>query len=88
MEDEHWKNISALFNHQKAFVRVYLGSSELNKELVINYGEGGLQIGKSRAWNILRPPPPQDGVKLFAPPIFKSGNFLRPSIWLQLQGKA
>ena len=33
--------------------------------------------------------PPQDRVKLFAPPLLKSGNFSRtPTIWLKLQATA
>ena len=52
----------------------------LGKGLVINYGEGGggYKMGKSRVWNFLCPPPPQDRVNLLAPPLLKSGNFLRP----------
>ena len=38
---------------------------------------GGYKMGKSRVRNFLRPPP-QDRVKLFVPPLFKSGNFTRP----------
>ena len=50
-----------------------------DKGLVINYGEGGgYKMGKSRVWNFLCPPPPQDRVKVFAPPLLKSGNFSRP----------
>ena len=48
-------------------------SEEVNivhRGLVINYGEGGYKMGKSRFKNVLRPPPPQDRVKLFAPPLF------------------
>ena len=42
-------------------------------------GRGGYKMGKSRVRNLLRPPPPpQDRVKLFAPPLLKSGNFSRP----------
>ena len=51
------------------------------KGLVINYGEGGgLQNGKIAGPKLFAPPPPpppQDRVKLFAPPLLKSGNFLR-----------
>ena len=46
------------------------------KGLVINYGEGGLQNGKIAGPKLV-PPPPQDRVKLFAPPLLKSGNFSR-----------
>ena len=47
--------------------------------LVINYGEGGYKMGKSWARKLLRPPPPQDRLKLFAPPtLLKAGNFLCP----------
>ena len=38
---------------------------------------GGYKMGKSRVRNFLRPPT-QDGVKLFAPPLLKSGNFSHP----------
>ena len=31
---------------------------------------GGYKMGKSRAQNVLRPPPPQDRVKLFCAPHF------------------
>ena len=57
----------------------------IHKGLVINYGEGGggLQNGKIgpgvRNFLCLPPPPPQDRVKLFVPPLLKSGNFTRPS---------
>ena len=53
----------------------YIGS----KGLVINYGEGGLQNGKIAGAKLFAPPPPpQDRVKLFAPPLLDSGNFSRP----------
>ena len=39
-----------------------------SKGLVINYGEGGYKSGKLQVRNFLRPPPPQDRVKLFVPP--------------------
>ena len=50
--------------------------------LVINYvggggGGGGYKMGKSRVRNFLRHPP-QDRVKLFAPPPLLGGNFLHP----------
>ena len=35
-----------------------------------------LFMGKARVRNFLHPP--QDRVKLFAPPLLKGGNFLRP----------
>ena len=52
---------------------VYTRKSEKvnNKGLVINYGEGGLQNGKIAGLKLFAPPPPQDRVKLFAPPLFK-----------------
>ena len=40
-------------------------------------GRGGLQNGKIAGPKLFAPPP-QDRVKLFAPPLFKSGNFTRP----------
>ena len=53
-------------------------SIEAAKGLVINYGEGGgYKMGKSRVRNFLCPPP-RDRVKLFSPPLLKSGNFSRP----------
>ena len=62
------------------------GRMAITKGLVINYGEGGgYKMGKLRVRNFLRPPP-QDRVKLFAPPLLKIGNFSRPpTIWLKLQ---
>ena len=39
----------------------------LGKQLIINYGEGGYKMGKSRVRNFLRPPPPRVRVKLVAP---------------------
>ena len=48
-----------------------------SKGLVINYGEGGLQNGKIVGPKLFAPPP-QDRVKLFAPPLLKSGNFSCP----------
>ena len=47
---------------------------EKGKGLVINYGEGGLQNGKIAGPKLFAPPP-QDKVKLFTPPLLKSGNF-------------
>ena len=42
-------------------------------------GREGYKMGKSQVQNLLRPPhPPQDRVKLFVPPLLKSGNFLCP----------
>ena len=47
---------------------------------------GSYKMEKSWVQTFLCPPPPQDGVKLFAPALLKSGNFLCPSsIWLKLQ---
>ena len=40
-------------------------------------GRGGLQNGKIAGLKLFAPPP-QDRVKLFAPPLLKSGNFTRP----------
>ena len=40
-------------------------------------GRGGLQNGKIAGPKLFAPPP-QDRVKLFAPPLLKSGNFSRP----------
>ena len=40
-------------------------------------GRGGLQNGKIAGPKLFAPPP-QDRVKLFAPPLLKSGNFTRP----------
>ena len=46
------------------------------KGLVINYGEGGATKWKNRgSETFYAPPPPQDRVTLFAPPLLKSGNF-------------
>ena len=42
-------------------------------------GRGGLQNGKIASPKLFAPPPPQDRVKLFAPPLLKSGNFSCPS---------
>ena len=54
--------------------------------MVINYGEGGYKMGKSRVQNFLRPPPPQDRIKLFAPPFQRVETFRAPpTIWLKLQ---
>ena len=50
------------------------GGMNDNKGLIINYGEGGYKMGKSRVQNFLRPPPPQDRVKLFVPPPFLMAN--------------
>ena len=44
-------------------------SDIMHKGLVINYGEGGLQNGKTAGAKLFAPPP-QDRVKLFAPPPF------------------
>ena len=41
-------------------------------------GRGGLQNGKIAGPKLFAPPP-QDRVKLFAPPLSKSGKFLRPA---------
>ena len=62
---------------EKSFLRV-------TKGLVINYGEGGggggLQNCKIVGPKLFAPPPPpQDRVKLFGPPLFKSGNFSCPA---------
>ena len=40
-------------------------------------GRGGLQNGKIAGPKLFAPPP-QDRVKLLAPPLLKSGNFSRP----------
>ena len=49
------------------------------KGLVINYGEGGATKWENRgSETFCGPPPPQDSVKLFAPPLLISGNFTRP----------
>ena len=40
-------------------------------------GRGGLQNGKIAGPKLFAPPP-QDRVKLFVPPLLKSGNFTRP----------
>ena len=40
-------------------------------------GRGGLQNGKIAGPKLFAPPP-QDRVKLFAPPLLKSGKFTRP----------
>ena len=40
-------------------------------------GRGGLQNGKIAGPKLFAPPP-QDRVKVFAPPLLKSGNFTRP----------
>ena len=54
--------------------------------LITGRGGGGLQNGKIAGPKLFAPPPPQDRVKLFAPPLLKSGNFLcPPTIWLKLQ---
>ena len=39
---------------------------------------GGYKMGKSRVRNFFAPPPSQDRVKLFTPPLLKSGNCSRP----------
>ena len=54
-------------------------------------GRGGATKWENRGYDTFRAPPPQDRVKLFAPPpptlpLLKSGNLLCPtSIWLKLQ---
>ena len=50
-------------------------------------GRGGVyKTRELRVRNFLHPLHPQDRVKLFASPLLKSGNFLRPpSLWLKLQ---
>ena len=48
---------------------------EDDKGLVINYGEGGATKWENAGPKLFAPPP-QDRVKLFAPPLLKSGNFL------------
>ena len=49
-----------------------------DKTLVINYREGGgLQNGKIAGKKHFASPP-QDGVKVFAPPLLKGGSFLCP----------
>ena len=55
--------------------------SELNKGLVIDYGEGGgYKMGKSRIRNFLVPPP-QDRVKLCVPPPpFKEWKLYAPPL--------
>ena len=57
------------------------------KGLVINYGEGGATKWENRGCETFcAPPPPQDRVKLIAPPLLKSGNFSSPpTIKLNLQ---
>ena len=50
---------------------------KLHKGLVINYGEGGATKWENRGSETFCAPP-QDRVKLFAPPLLKSGNFSRP----------
>ena len=56
----------------------FLDASSCNllrsKGLVINYGEGGYKNGKIAGPKLFAPPP-QDRVKLFVPPLLKSGNF-------------
>ena len=39
-------------------------------------GRGGLQNGTIAGPKLFAPPPPQDRVKHFAPPLLKSGNVL------------
>ena len=59
-------------------VTIIVRSVTAGKGLVINYGEGGgLQNGKIAGPKLFAPPP-QDRVKLFAPPLLKSGKFTRP----------
>ena len=41
-------------------------------------GGGVYKMGKLQVRNCLRPPPLQDRVKLFVPPLLKSGNFTCP----------
>ena len=48
-----------------------------SKGLVINYGEGGATKWENRGSETFCAPP-QDKVKLFAPPLLKSGNLTRP----------
>ena len=56
-----------------------------NKGLVINYGEGGATKWENRGFETCCAPP-QDRVKLFTPPLLKSGNFSRPpTIWLNFK---
>ena len=45
-------------------------------------------MGKLRDRNFLCPLPPQDGVKLFTPPVLKNGNFLRPHFNMAKTSKA
>ena len=53
---------------------------KLCKGLVINYREGGASKWENRGSKTFCAPPPQDRVKLFAPPLLKGGNLLRPPI--------
>ena len=61
------------------------------KKLISNtiwLGRGGLQNGKIVGPKLFAPPP-QDRLKMFTPPLSKSGNFLCPhTIWLKLQATA
>ena len=51
------------------------------KGLVINYGEGGATKWENcGSETFCPPPPPQDRVKLFAPPLLKSGNITHPPL--------
>ena len=48
------------------------------KGMVINYGEGGATKWKNHGPETVCAPPPQDRVKLFSPPLLKSGKFSCP----------
>ena len=56
---------------------MYHEGNRLVRDWSLIKGRGGLQNGKIAGPKLFAPPP-QDRVKLFAPPLLKSGNFTRP----------
>ena len=77
------------FFENQEFVDVDIQCKIRDWSLITGRG-GDYKMGKSRVRNFLRPPP-QDKVKLFAPPppISKEcKHFDPPTIWLKLQATA
>ena len=65
---------------QQIFIELTLKAEQVIKSTSKALRDWSLITGMGKSWvrNFLHPPPPQDRVKLFGPPLLKSGNFLRP----------
>ena len=63
-----------IYTYIYIYIYIYTVIADL---LLINYGEGGATKWVNRGSETFCALPPQDRVKLFAPPLLKSGNFAR-----------